>query len=67
MQFLSSLLLVLKYLPTVLQLVEKLEKYAKEGIIQFEVHRDNQKIDLIFKERGNEKDRAKSLNDVFRS
>lgn len=66
MGFWATINLIFKYLPLVIELVKKLDERAEEAVIDLRVSKANSKIELIFKGRENESQRASDLNDIFR-
>lgn len=66
MQFISAFFLILKYWGPTMELIKQLEKDVQDGITTYEIHKANDKIELVFKGRDNEAQRASTLNDVFR-
>ena len=62
----QSFLLILKYFPQLVKIAVELEKQIEEGVLEFQIKKDNKKIDVIFKTKGNDAQRASDLNDVFR-
>ena len=63
----SSIWLILKYLPQLIQFAIKLEEIGEDQIINYQVKKSNNKIDLIFekqKEKTNAEN-AQAINDLF--
>ena len=66
MSFFTALGLILKYLPLLMEIAVELEKSVEEGILNFQINKANDKIDVVFKSKDPASVKAGALNDIFR-
>jgi len=62
----ANIVLVIKYLPQVIELAKRLEATISDEILKLQIKRNNDKIELIFLSDKPASERARDLNDVFK-
>jgi ABC-type enterochelin transport system substrate-binding protein len=65
--FLKGLWLLIKYLPALYEIAKTIEANAEETYLNYQIKKDREKIESIFMTKGKYAERARELNDIFRS